>query len=81
MNKNAERNSKRQARRATAKAVAELGGKTSKVKGNIVITPKRLLKGYVKWNVAIQRAIKPLSQQWGICLKAVQDGRLEFTVR
>jgi hypothetical protein len=79
MSKNAKRYSKRQARKNFANLVRDLNARADKIKGQIVITPKALLKGYVKWNAAILRAVRPLAQEWGITVRADEPGKLVFS--
>jgi hypothetical protein len=58
--------SKRQVRRRVASATAELNARVEKRQGRIIITPKAVIKGHVKWTAAIRRAIRPLAEQFGL---------------
>ena len=78
MSEQAKRYSKRHARNDFSKMVKGLGARADKLRGEIVITPKALLKGYVKWNAAIMRAVRPLAQEWGISIRSEEPGRLVF---
>jgi len=78
MSEKAQRYGKRQARRQTAKLVDKLNTRVAKVKGQLVITPRTALKGYVKWTAAVRRAVRPLAEQFG--LKAVgHDGKVIYS--
>ena len=77
MSNNAKRHhSKRQMRREIYEAIQEMNSKSHKIKGQIVITPKALLKGYVKWNAAVMRAVRSLALKWGISVRSEEPGRL-----
>lgn len=78
MSNNAKRLSKRQFKKEVKQAVTELNARVDKYRGRFIITPKALLKGYVKWNAAVMRAIRPLAQEWGITVRADEPGRLVF---
>lgn len=71
MSKNAHRFSKRRIRKQMAHVVSTLDSRADRIKGQLVITPKSALKGYIKWTAAIRRAVRPLAEQFG--LKVVVD--------
>jgi len=79
MSNNAKRYSKRQVRKNFADLVRDLNAKVYKVKGQFIITPKALLKGYTKWNAAVLRAIRPLAYEWGISIRSEEPGRLVYS--
>ena len=80
MSNNAKRHlSKRQFKKEVKQAVTDLNCRVDKYRGRFIITPKALLKGYVKWNAAVMRAIRPLAQEWGISVRSEEPGRLVFS--
>jgi hypothetical protein len=79
MSQNAKRYSKRQARRNFDNAVRGPNAKADKIKGRFIITHKALLKGYIKWNAAVMRAIRPFAQKRGITVRTDEPGRLVYS--
>ena len=71
--------SRRQFKKEIKQVTAELNARADKYRGTFIVTPKSLLKGYVKWNAAVMRAIRPLAQEWGISIRSEEPGRLVFS--
>ena len=78
MSEKAQRYSKRRIRQQLTGVMRELNARVDKIRGQLVITPKTALKGYVKWTAGIRRAARPLAEQFGL-KTVVGDGRVIYS--